>query len=279
MPGTLYVVATPIGNLEDITLRAMRVLREVNLICAEDTRVTRKLLSHFDIHTPLTSYHRHTRDSKEQELLERLVAGDNVAIVSDAGTPGVSDPGERLVAMSVERGIPVVPVPGASAALTALVSSGLPTARFAFDGFPPRPKSDRKTFFGGLQAEMRTIVLYEAPTRILQTLEELRLALGERRVAVGREMTKAFEEVFRGTLSEAIDRFGSKPARGEMTIVVEGSPASAEALPPSDNDVVTALAAAVARGCTSRDAVAEVSANLGLPRKLVYRVFLKTKEG
>jgi 16S rRNA (cytidine1402-2'-O)-methyltransferase len=280
MPGTLYVVSTPIGNLEDVTLRALRVLREVDLICAEDTRVTRKLLSRYDIRTPLTSYHRHSATEKEAEVVARLASGASVALVSDAGTPGVSDPGDRLVAATIAAGVAVVPVPGPSAALTALVVSGLGTGRFAFDGFPPRNRSDRRAFFEALRPERRTIVLYEAPTRIRQTLEDLVAVLGNRRVAVGRELTKAFEEVYRGTLHAALERFGTGPARGEFTIVVEGANESpASPVPPDDAAIREALQLALDGGASVRDATDAVSARLDLPRRMVYRVCLSLRRG
>ena len=280
MCGVLYVVSTPIGNLEDVTHRALRVLREVDVVCAEDTRVTRKLLSRYEIHTPLLSYHPNSAASRESEIVARLVAGASVALVSDAGTPGVSDPGERLVSAAHACGASVVPVPGPSAALAALVVSGLPTGRFAFDGFPPRNRADRRTFFEALAAERRTIVLYEAPTRVRQTLEELLLALGDRRVAVGRELTKIHEEVFRGTLGEAVDRFGRGTARGEFTIVIEGIGLSAPAPPPPDaGEVTQALERELAAGASVRDATDRVAARLGLPRRTVYRACLALRRG
>src|SRR5258706_13832333 len=180
MPGTLYVVGTPIGNLEDISLRALRVLKEANLIAAEDTRVTRKLLSHFDIHTPLTSFHQHSRGEKAESILARLTLGENVALVSDAGMPGISDPGSELIEMAIRESITVTPIPGPNAALAALVVSGLPTAKFCFQGFPPRTKTDRRTFFADLKDDRRTIVLYESPGRALATLNELYATLGNR---------------------------------------------------------------------------------------------------
>src|ERR1051325_7874950 len=171
MSGTLFVVGTPIGNLEDISLRALRVLKEVSLIAAEDTRVTRKLLSHYDIHTPLTSFHQHSRGEKGESIVAKLVAGQSIALVSDAGMPGISDPGSELINLAIASSIPVVPIPGANAAVAALVVSGLPTGRFTFFGFPPRTKSDRKTFFAELARNGHTAVLYESPGRLLSTLK------------------------------------------------------------------------------------------------------------
>ena len=180
MAGTLYVVSTPIGNLEDITLRALRTLREVDLIAAEDTRVTRKLLSHYDIHTPIISYHQHSRGGRAREIVQALEDGKNVALVSDAGTPGISDPGHDLIRLCIAQGVKIEPVPGPTAMIAALVVSGLPTARFAFEGFPPRKKRARRSFFANLKAEARTVCLYEASNRLLDTLETIRAELGER---------------------------------------------------------------------------------------------------
>ncbi len=272
-PGALYVVATPIGNLEDISMRALRVLKEADLICAEDTRVTRKLLSRYDIHTPLTSWHRHTKDQKTQALADLLTQGKSLALVSDAGMPGISDPGVELIAEAIRVGAAVVPVPGPSASLAALVVSGLPTARFAFDGFPPRPRSARQRFFAEVARETRTVVLYESPRRAVDTLRDLHEAAGNRSVAVARELTKSFEEVFRGTLTEAIAHFDANPPRGEITIVVQG--ASDEPVePPSrtPDDVGAAIDEALRSGVSVRDAVDQVAARTGMRRRDVYRI-------
>jgi len=279
MGGTLYVVSTPIGNLEDVTLRALRILREVDLIAAEDTRVTRKLLSHYDIHTPLTSFHEHSRGEKSESLVARMLAGESLALVSDAGTPLISDPGSDLVAAAITAGIPVVPVPGASAVIAGLVASGLPAARFCFDGFPPRPKSDRREFFNSLRSERRTLILYESPTRLTATLEDLYKALGDRTVAVTREITKKFEEVFRGPLSGAMTHFHKNKPRGEFTIVLQGAIAE-EPTPTDPAAIETALRAELDSGRSSRDAIEAVSARLGVPRKVVYKTCLQlTNDG
>jgi 16S rRNA (cytidine1402-2'-O)-methyltransferase len=283
MPGTLYVVATPIGNLEDITLRALRILKEVALIAAEDTRVTRKLLSHFDIHTPLTSFHQHTRGIKAEGLVEKLVTGQSIALVSDAGMPAISDPGSELVTLALASGIQVTPIPGPNAALSALVVSGLPTGRFAFDGFPPRTRSDRREFFEGLREERRTVLLYESPARILSTLRELHSTLGDRPVAIARELTKLFEEVYRGPLNGAIAHFTEHKPRGEFTIVVGGvetAPRPTEADDPvqQQEELKTALEAALKAGASSRDAVQQVAARLKLPRRYVYSTLLQLKK-
>ena len=278
MSGTLFVVATPIGNLEDITLRALRVLRECDLIAAEDTRVTRKLLSHFDIHTPLTSYHRHTKESKEESLLSRLAGGATVALVSDAGTPGISDPGSDLIARAIDMGVTVIPIPGASAVLSGLVCSGLPTGRFAFDGFPPRTRTDRREFFTRLECESRTIVLYEAPTRLLATLQELLDHLGDRRVAIVREITKKFEETYRGTLTGGLAQFRAVAPRGEFTLVVEGQTRDARVGMPeaaNSDDARSSLRHALSEGMSGREAIVHVAKKLKLPRREVYTEYLK----
>ena len=271
MAGLLYVVSTPIGNLEDITLRALRILKEVDLIAAEDTRVTRKLLSHFDIHTPLTSFHEHSRGEKADSLLSRLESGESIALVSDAGTPLISDPGGEMVGAAIRRGIPVIPVPGASAILAGLVASGLSASRFAFDGFPPRPKGDRRDFFDALKSERRTFILYESPIRLTDTLEDLYKALGDRDVSVTRELTKLFEETYRGPLSGAISHFHERKPRGEFTIVVAGAPEADRPEPPSAATIDRALRKELDSGSSARDAVESVSKQLGLPRKVVYR--------
>jgi 16S rRNA (cytidine1402-2'-O)-methyltransferase len=221
--GTLYVVATPIGNLEDITLRALRVLREVPLVAAEDTRVTRILLRAYDVHTPLASFHEFTSTSRRGRLVERLETGD-VALVTDAGTPAVSDPGYPLIRDALVAGHPVVPVPGASSVLAALMVAGLPTNAFCFEGFLPRSSAARRKLFARhLEAEA-TLVVFESPYRIVASLSDLVAALGpERAVAVGRELTKHFEEVFRGTAADALSHFAERTPRGEFTLLIGGA--------------------------------------------------------
>ena len=215
----LYVVATPIGNLEDISLHALRILQEVKLIAAEDTRTTRKLLNVYNIKTPLTSYHEHNKRAKLDYLLRCLEEKD-VALVSEAGTPGLSDPGYELIVAAIDRAIPVVPIPGASAMITALVVSGLPTDRFIYLGFLPRRQGQRRRLLGSIVNEPRTIVAFEAPHRLKETLGDIEGTLGDRRVAVCRELTKIHEEIFRGRLSLAKEHF-TEP-RGEVTLVIEG---------------------------------------------------------
>lgn len=218
----LYVVATPIGNLEDITLRALRVLREVDLIAAEDTRHTRKLLARYDIDTPVTSYHENNERTKADALARRLEAGESIALVSDAGTPTISDPGYHLIRAAAWKGVPVTPVPGVSAAVAALSVSGLATDRFVFQGFLPARQSRRREALRQLQGEERTLVFYEAPHRIRESLADMREVLGDREALVGRELTKVHEELRRGTLSRLTAGLEEAPARGEFAIVVAG---------------------------------------------------------
>jgi len=275
--GKLYIVATPIGNLEDITLRALRVLNEVSLIAAEDTRVTRKLLSRYDIHTPLTAYHQHSEGAKARELADIIERGADVALVSDAGTPGISDPGHELIADAIGRGVEVVPIPGPNAIITALVISGLRTTRFAFDGFPPRKESERKAFFRALRPEHRTIVLYESPRRLVATFKSVLAEIGDRRVAVVREATKLFEEVFRGLMSEAIAHYSLSKPRGEVCVVIEGAP-DTDTVEPDALAVEERLRRLMEQGVTQRDAVRQVAAETKQPRQRVYAAMLRLKE-
>lgn len=222
MSGTLYLCATPIGNLEDMTFRVIRKLKEVDLIAAEDTRNSIKLLNHFDIQTPMTSYHEYNKYEKGKKLVEKLLSGQDIALITDAGTPGISDPGEELVKMCYEAGIPVTSLPGASACITALTISGLSTRRFAFEAFLPTDKKERKAVLAELENEFRTIVLYEAPHRLVKTLTLLRETLGNRRVTVLRELTKRHETAFATTLEEAAAYYEQNEPKGECVLVVEG---------------------------------------------------------
>ena len=267
---TLYIVPTPIGNLEDITLRALRVLKEVDLIAAEDTRVTRKLLSRYEVKTPLTAFHEHNRRTKLPELLERLDDSD-IALVSDAGTPTINDPGQDLVAAAEEAGFDVVPLPGASAVTTALAASGLEVDGFVYVGFLPRERSKRVELLSSLSGEQRAIVTFETPHRLTAALKDTLETLGDRRVAVCREMTKLHEEIYRGTVSDALAHF-VKP-RGEFTLVIEGT--SNVPNLESDDDVDDLLAEAKGRGMTARDAIAEVGALTGVSRRELYSRWLE----
>ncbi len=222
MQGTLYLCATPIGNLEDITFRVLRILKEVDVIAAEDTRNSIKLLNHFEIHTPMTSYHEYNKFDKGRELVEQLRAGKNIALITDAGMPGISDPGEELVKMCAEAGITVTVLPGACACVTALTLSGLGTRRFAFEAFLPSDKKERQSVLEELKSETRTMIIYEAPHRLLKTLGELRDTLGNRRISVCRELTKKHETIFRTDLEAAIRHYETEAARGECVLVIEG---------------------------------------------------------
>lgn len=222
MAGTLYLCATPIGNLEDITLRVLRVLKEVDLIAAEDTRNSVKLLNHFEIKTPMTSYHEHNKTEKGRELIQQLLEGKNIALITDAGTPGISDPGEELVRMAYEAELTVTSLPGACACVTALTMSGLSTRRFAFEAFLPTDKKERYEILEELKEEMRTIVLYEAPHHLVRTLEELYQSIGDRKAVILRELTKRYETVFSSTLRESLAYYGEHEPKGECVIVIEG---------------------------------------------------------
>ena len=272
---TLYLVATPIGNLEDITHRALRVLGEVSVIAAEDTRVTQKLLLHFGLHTPLIRWDAHTERRDATVLIQRLQSGDSVALVSDAGTPCLSDPGAELVSVALEANIPVIAIPGASALLPALITSGLPTGHFCFEGFLPREGSERKQRLQILSNEPRTTVLYEAPHRIIETLEDLEKACGsERKIVAGREITKKFEEFIRGTIAEVLAHFKTNAPRGEFVLILEGG----EAAPQSVISPEMLLTEALTRGLSAKDAAREVAVKTGLSRNALYPIALGLKE-
>ncbi len=228
MPGTIYLVATPIGNLEDITLRALRVLREADLIACEDTRHTRKLLEHYQIHKPLVSYHEHNEARRAGELVEKAAGGAVIAVVSDAGMPGISDPGYRIVRRAIERGVAVAPVPGAVAAEAALAASGLPSEAFRFGGFLPARQGERRRLLASLGGETATLVFYEAPHRILAALDDVVETLGPRPVVVARELTKVHEEFLRGDAREVLDQLRARPSvKGEITLLIGRGPALA----------------------------------------------------
>ncbi|HET8944288.1 MAG TPA: 16S rRNA (cytidine(1402)-2'-O)-methyltransferase [Dehalococcoidia bacterium] len=274
--GALYLVATPIGNLEDITLRAVRVLGEVSLVAAEDTRTTRKLLAHHGIRARLLSYNEHNMKGRTPQILAALEASD-VAFASEAGTPGVSDPGYELARAAIEAGYPVVAIPGASALLTALSASGLPMREFTFLGFLPRRSSERRKLFESLKNDRRTLVVFESPRRVRAALEDILSTLGDRRIAAARELTKMHEEVFRATVSEALAHF-TEP-RGEFTIVIEGAPpgaAVAVLTGESEHHARKQLAGLRAAGVKGREAARRVAAETGLPQRDVYRLWTET---
>lgn len=266
--GTLYIVPTPIGNLEDITLRALRILREVSLIAAEDTRTTRVLLQHYDITTPLTSYHEHNKLARLDAIFDALASGA-VALVSDAGTPSISDPGYELITEAITRGIRVEPLPGASAILTALVGSGLPTDSFVYLGFLPKKAKARADFLAGLSAEPRTLIAYESPNRLLDTLAAMREIFGERPLCVARELTKLYEEFFRGTASAALEHYTLHPPRGEIVLLIGGAAAGTDA-PWDEARVRTALADVMAQGESLNRASRIVAEQSGWNKRAVY---------
>jgi 16S rRNA (cytidine1402-2'-O)-methyltransferase len=277
-PPTLFLVSTPIGNLEDITLRALRVLREVSLIAAEDTRHTAKLLSHFNIHTPTTSFYEQVEHEKTPRLLARLAAGQSIALVSDAGTPGVSDPGYRMVKAAVGAGVRVEAVPGASSILAALVPSGLPTSAFSFLGFPPAREQARDRWLSGFADRVETLVLFEAPHRVRETLVAIQRVLGNRQIVVGRELTKVHEEFARGTVSEVLDSL--QPPRGEFTLVVAGAdPSSAPPEPlPDGPSLLVEFGQLIEDGRMSRrDAVNSLARRHGIGSKELYRAIEAAK--
>ena len=265
--GTLFVVATPIGNLEDITLRALRVLKEADLIACEDTRQSGKLLSHFGITTATISYHDHNEASRTADLITRLQNGVNVALITDAGTPLISDPGYRLVTAAIAAGINVVPIPGASAALGALAAAGLATDEFRFCGFLPPKSGQRRKALEELQSETCTLIFYEAPHRILETLEDIEAVYGPRPVVVARELTKLHEEFLRGTAAEIHQQLATRPAvKGEITLMIgKGEPIA------DDTPVAEAVAALEAAGITRMDAIKQVARDRGLNKRDVYR--------
>jgi 16S rRNA (cytidine1402-2'-O)-methyltransferase len=268
--GTLFLVATPIGNLEDVTLRALNVLRAVSLVAAEDTRTARHLLAHYDIHARLVSYNEHNMRERTPRLMRALETGD-VALVSEAGMPGVSDPGYELTVAALAAGHEVSPIPGASASVSAVAASGLPSRQFTFVGFLPRRSVERRRLFESLAGERRTLVAFESPHRLRRALEDIRAALGERRIAVCRELTKLHEEIFRGTLSEAIEHFAEP--RGEFTLVVEG--ATEPAIEATDDDLRAELRRLRTLGASARDAAAEIARRTGVPRRRVYALSLE----
>ena len=267
LAGVLYLVATPIGNLEDITLRALRVLRdEVAAIACEDTRQTQKLLEHYAIRKPLLSYHEHNEASRAEEIVDRLEQGDSIAIVSDAGTPLICDPGYRAVAGAIQKGLQVVSLPGASAALTALAASGMPVDQFRFIGFLPHKTQARRQIFEGLTTEPATVIAYESPHRILESLSDLAEVLGERRIALGRELTKLHEEFLRGTAAEIRARLAARDSvKGEITLVI--GRAAEQVMEGDPKDVVARLQE---QGMDRMEAIKAAAKQMGLPKRAVY---------
>jgi len=273
--GTLYVVATPIGNLEDVTLRALRVLREVRLIAAEDTRTARKLLARYDIATPTTSYFEHNKAAKMPQVLAALAEGD-VALISEAGMPGLSDPGYELIRAAIAAGYPVVPIPGPSAITTALAAAGLPADRFVFLGFLPRRKKERRELLAEVAGLPWTLVFFEAPHRILESLADMQEVLGDRPMAAARELTKMHEEIARGTVAELRARLEAGDTRGEFTLVVAGASREPPAAWPRER-VVAALREAMGRGLPAKEAAREVGRAAGWKPREVYTLYTELK--
>jgi 16S rRNA (cytidine1402-2'-O)-methyltransferase len=273
--GTLYLVSTPIGNLEDITLRAIRILKEVDLVACEDTRRTRILLSHYGIKTALTSLYDEIERKKGEVLVEKLLGGQSLAYVSDAGTPLISDPGYHLVRIAVEAGIPVVPVPGPSAVITALSVAGMPSDRFAFFGFLPEKAGRRQSFLQKLKTLSMTLVFYESPRRIVDSLKDIRAVLGDRDVVVTRELTKVFEEVIRGRVDDVVAKLEEQGVKGEITLLVGGAPEKPGA---GDGEIEALFREMEQQGdLSTRDLAARIAGELDLPRKRVYEVVLKLR--
>jgi len=271
--GTLYLVATPIGNLEDMTMRAIKTLKEVQLIAAEDTRQTRKLLAHFDIHTRLVSYHEHNKLDSGPELIKLLHEGQSIALVSDAGLPAISDPGADLVKEAAEQQIAVVSIPGANAALSALIISGLPTEQFMFAGFPPRDRKARTSWLEGLQSAKATLIMYESPHRIKKTCQSLLDVLGNRKIAIVRELTKRHEEVLRGSLQESITWFEENDPIGEYCLVVEGA-SEATVLEQLEqwwiNLDIEAHVSHYESTMSRKDAIKQTALDRGVPKRDIY---------
>ncbi len=272
-PGTLYLVATPIGNLEDMTFRAVRTLKEVDVIACEDTRHTRMLLDHYGIRKPLLSYHEHNEQRRAPELVRRLSAGESVAIVSDAGMPVLSDPGYTVLQLAIDHGISVVPIPGPSAITTALAVSGLPPDHFLFIGFLPRRSSERRRVLAELAQLPWTLVAFEAPHRIGSALADVHAILGNRRLALIRELTKRFEEVIRGLVTDVLEQVQKSPPRGELTVVIEGATKD-QAAAEQPSDVTAHLKQLLASGSSPKDAVRVVAATHRLPKRTVYQLAL-----
>lgn len=280
MAGKLYLCATPIGNLEDITFRVLETLKSADLIAAEDTRGSIKLLNHFDIHVPMTSYHEYNKYDKAKYLIRQMQEGKNIALVTDAGTPGISDPGEELVRMCLDEGIEVTSLPGACACITALTMSGLPTRRFCFEGFLPADKKEQQKVLDRLKTETRTTMLYEAPHRLLKTLALLEKNLdGERKISVLRELTKRHETLWRGTIASAVIYYTENPPKGEIVLVVDGASESQMALEKQQSWDQVPLSdhvnMYVARGMTKKEAMKAAAKDRGVTRRDIYNALLE----
>lgn len=282
MSGILYLVATPIGNLEDITYRAVRILGEADLIAAEDTRHTKKLLNHLNINKPLFSYHEHNKREKGPVLIDKLLQGQTIALVTDAGTPGISDPGEDLVRLCHQQGITVTSTPGPVALITALILSGLPTRRFVFEGFLPHDKKEKKLILQKLQNEHRTIILYEAPHRLKQTLKALQEALGNRQIAITRELTKKYEELLTITLDDALTKYHTEDPRGEYVLIIEGKSLETirdEAIKEWESITIEEhMAKYINKGLSKKDAMKQVAKDRGTNKREIYQYLIEQEE-
>lgn len=275
--GRLYIVATPIGNLEDITLRAVKALKQVSLIAAEDTRRTKKLLNAYNINTPLTSLYEHNESKKSGALIAKIMEGYDIAYVSDAGTPGISDPGHLLIREALANNISVVPIPGACAAVATLSISGLPADSFVFHGFLPARSGKRRDFIRSLANETKTSVFYESPKRLMATLRDVMDILGNRRIVVARELTKIYEEIIRSPVADVIDAWQNRVVKGEITIIITGSNKADR--PPSEDDIRHLIAHYKRNSALSeRDMIGKISRELKVSRKLVYNEVIKAKD-
>lgn len=278
-PGTLYLVATPIGNLEDMTFRGVKTLRDADLIAAEDTRRTAALLNHLEIKTPLTSYFQHNEKSKGEYLLEKLKEGMIIALVSDAGTPAISDPGEDLVRLCAENNIPVVPVPGATAAISALITSGLSTGRFSFEGFLSVNKKSRREHLLSIQHQPHTMIFYEAPHKLRRTLKDFYELLGDRKIVLARELTKRYEEIIRTTLSDAVELYREKEPKGEYVLVLEGKAEMPQAEEDLNNlPILEHINHYMMLGMDQKEAQKAVASDRGVSKREIYAELVKQKE-
>jgi len=273
--GTLYFVATPIGNLSDISARAAQTLQNADFIAAEDTRVTRKLLAHLNIKKPLVSYREHNRKESGQKIIERILAGENCALVSDAGTPGISDPGEDITKLCVESDVRMIVVPGPCAAVSALTLSGFTSGRFTFEGFLPATGKPRREHLNGLVAEKRTMIFYEAPHRLLRTLSDMLEAFGDRRISISRELTKVYEETFRLFLSEAVAYYKENVPRGEFVLVIEGMQ-SVSSPEINISDALALVSSYMDHGLSAKDAIKKAAGETGLPKNILYNAVSKS---
>lgn len=271
MTGKLYICPTPIGNLDDMTIRTIKVLESVDLIAAEDTRHSLRLLNHFEIKKPLTSYHEHNKLEKGPQLIDKIIKGESIALISDAGMPGISDPGEELIALAIESGVEVVGLPGPTASMLALVLSGLSTEKFVFEGFLPSKKGERRQVLESLKAETRTIIVYESPHRIKKVLEDIDEIYGDRRMSLSRELTKKYEEINRGTACDILNMYGDREIRGEIVLVIEGNSEVQEVEQLSDDSIRDEIKKYMEEGLSKKDAVKVVSKERNIPKNKVYQ--------